>query len=106
MKRIKKKYRKKQITINQQEPQEPCGRWCDYYRGRLPYPIECQTNKKFPVSKIYKGDKIIPIYDRSKCITCERYVDFISWKLGKWDRIMDAIDNKEDLRNMPSPIPK
>jgi hypothetical protein len=79
------------------------GKWCDVYEGRLPYPIECQNNKASPISYIFESGEKTLVYDRTCCIKCKRAVEFIPWKNGEWDKIKEAIANKEDLRDMFPP---
>lgn len=80
------------------------GKWCNYYEGRLPFPMECSTNKSMPVSKVYKGKDVIVIRNTPDCPTCKRAPEFYSWKRGDWDKIKKAISKGEDLRDMPVPI--
>ncbi len=89
------------IVLHRIKPKQ--GKWCDCYEGRLPYPIECQSNKAAPVSYIFEsGDKTL-VHDRSMCIDCKRFVEFLPWKRGDWNKIKEAIANKEDLRDMDPP---
>jgi len=76
------------------------GRWCNFYEGRLPYPIECQSNKSSPISYVFESGVSKLVYDRSDCVNCKRQVEFIPWKKGKWDKIKEAISEGEDLRDM------
>ena len=63
MKVLKRKFRKKIKKAREEEKppkrkltkiKKPAGRWCEYYSGRLPFPIECSTNKNSPISMLYK----------------------------------------------------
>jgi len=101
MRVLKKKYRKNyKPTIKPIKIQPKLGRWCEYYEGRLPYPIECSTNKGMPKSQIFKGNKIITIRDTSNCVNCKRSVEWESWKKGSWDRVKKAIAQSEDLTDV------
>lgn len=79
------------------------GRWCEYYEGRIPYPIECSSNKDMPISQIFKGREIITIRSTPNCTECQRTVEWQSWKRGDWDKIMNAIKAGEDLTDMDPP---
>lgn len=79
------------------------GRWCEYYEGRLPYPMECQYNKNTPVGMYVRFGEIVHTYDRLKCVDCNRAPQWHSWKKGDWDKIIEAIANLEDLRDMEPP---
>ncbi len=79
------------------------GRWCEYYEGRLPYPIECSNNKSMPTSYMFKGEEKTKVRDNSNCPNCKRAPSFIAWKRGVWDKIKNAITNGEDLTDMDSP---
>jgi len=68
------------------------GRWCEYYSGRLPYPINCQSNAVIPLC-----------HDKPNCKTCERKVHFQAWKFGYWEKIKYAINQGEDLTDMEAP---
>ena len=101
MRLLKKKFRKKKKPVLKRIKITPkLGQWCDCYSGRLPFPIECQANKAQPLCYTYKGDEKKLVYDRSVSVNCNRNVDFISWKRGDWKKIIKAIANKEDLRDM------
>lgn len=112
MKVLKKKYRKiiKIPKIKKPLPKiiikPKLGCWCDYYEGRLPYPIECQTNKSSPKTYLFDAGKKTLLHNRTKCADCIRSVEFIPWKDGHWDKVKEAIINGEDLRDMPSPFSK
>lgn len=80
------------------------GKWCDCYEGRLPYPIECQSNKASPISYVFESGESTLVYDRSICVDCKRQVEFIPWKSGEWDKVKKAIANCEDLRDMDPPM--
>ena len=80
------------------------GRWCEYYEGRLPYPMECSHNKSMPLSQIFKGNEVHTISDRSNCVNCKRAPQWHSWKRGDWTKIIKAIvEDKEDLTDMDPP---
>ncbi len=109
MKVLKKKFRKKEPAEKDKLNRPICkkiimkkklGRWCNCYEGRLPYPIECQNNKLHPITYIFKDGKKTLLCDRSICLSCERQVEFIPWKGGRWEKIKTAIANSEDLRDM------
>ena len=87
MRKLKAKYRKKKKTIISK-----LGRWCQYYSGRIPFPIECESNCVAPLN-----------YDRPFCQKCKRNVEYIAWKSGGWDKIIIAVKNGEDLTDMDSP---
>lgn len=80
------------------------GRWCDCYDGRLPYPVECQSNKSQPITHVFDSGKKTLVYDRTACIDCKRAVEFIPWKRGDWDKVKEAIINGDDLRDMDPPF--
>lgn len=94
--KIEKKPKLKKITI--------LGKWCDYYQGRLPFPIECSLNKEAPLQYIFKGKEKIKTKETPNCITCERFPKYNDWKSGKWDKVKEEIKKGADLRNQPSPI--
>jgi len=71
---------------------KPLGKWCKYYSGRLPFPIECQWNPEPPLC-----------LEHPECKTCDRKVEWKSWKSGDWDKIIEAIKNGEDLTDMDPP---
>jgi hypothetical protein len=102
MKKLKAKFRKK-TELPKIKKKKRIGRWCQYYEGRLPFPIECSTNKSIPITKIFKGGKSFVLKARPLCKTCKRNPSFISWKEGRWDSIINAIKNGKDLSNMPAP---
>lgn len=110
MKVLKKKYKKIKIKNTHKPIVKPIkitkklGRWCNCYEGRLPYPIECQTNKASAKNYLFKDGKKTILHDRSICIKCKRQVEFIPWKNGEWDKIKEAILNGEDLRDMFPPF--
>jgi hypothetical protein len=109
MKKLKAQFRKKTPKIIKKKKlskivkKKKLGRWCEYYLGRLPYPIECSNNKSMPVSTIFKDGKPTIIRNYPNCKYCDRNPSFISWKRGDWKHIIQAIADGEDLRNMPSP---
>lgn len=111
MKVLKKKFKKIQpkvsppLILSKLKKIKPkLGKWCEYYEGRLPYPIECSTNKETPVTCYFEdGDKYI-LRDRSNCATCQRSVEWIPWKKREWDKIKEAIANGEDLTDMDPPF--
>lgn len=79
------------------------GRWCEYYEGRIPYPIECNYNKTSPIGVCFnKGEKTIT-HERKNCPNCKRQVEWRSWKDGKWDKIKYAISQGDDLIDMDPP---
>jgi hypothetical protein len=80
------------------------GRWCEYIEGRLPYPIECSYNKNDPVQYIFKGNKKKKIKNTPNCKTCNRYVKYDDWKLGKWKKVEEEIKKGADLIDQPSPV--
>lgn len=103
---LKKKFRKKKPAerkLTKIIKKEKIGRWCDAYKGRLPYPIECTKNKRDPVLCIFKDGKKIVLSDKSICLECVRQVTYKSWRNGDWDKIKEAIADKEDLRDHPPP---
>jgi hypothetical protein len=71
------------------------GRWCEYFPGRLPYPIECHYGRTFPY-----------VAERPNCRTCERSVEYTAWKSGVWRRVIEEIKKGIDLRDQPSPFQK
>ena len=103
MRDLKKKYRKKLkkiIKLPKIPVKKKLGRWCKYYEGRLPYPIECSTNKNMPLSAIYNKGKESIIRDNSDCPDCTRNVEWPSWKRGSWDKVIAAIAQGEDLTDI------
>jgi len=98
MKVLKKKFRKKESKrivrkiIRKIVRKKPLGRWCEYYEGRLPYPIECQSNKEVPLC-----------IDRPNCKKCNRHLEWADWKGGMWEKVNQAVQNGEDLTDMDSP---
>lgn len=109
MKVLKKKFKKKKILqtprILKKIIKEPkIGRWCSYYEGRLPFPIECSHNKTQPVTKIFKDGKSTIIKNTPNCVNCTRNPEFLEWKKGEWDKVKEAIINGEDLRDMDPPM--
>ena len=79
------------------------GRWCEYYEGRLPYPLECSMNKEKPLTQIFKSEEVITLSNRENCVECKRSVEWPSWKKGDWDKIKQAIANGDDLTDMDPP---
>jgi len=69
------------------------GRWCEYYSGRVPYPIECSTNIKHP-----------RVVDHPNCVTCKRKVSYRAWRNNIWDNIFERVSkDRQDLTDWPSP---
>ena len=69
------------------------GRWCEYYEGRVPYPIECGTNRKHP-----------RVCTHPNCLTCERSVSYRPWKNNIWDDVIERVSKgRQDLSDWPSP---
>jgi hypothetical protein len=93
---IKPKIKLKPIKIT--------GFWCEYYPGRLPYPIECSYNKSSPRDVIFIHGKEKVTRYTPKCPKCKRSVKFPDWKAGKWDKVKQEIEKGADLREQPSPI--
>jgi len=89
MKILKSKFRKKKTPKPLFKRKKPPGRWCEYYEGRIPFPIECQWNKEPPLC-----------IDKPNCKHCKRGVEWKDWKMGKWDKIKEAVKNGEDLTDM------
>ncbi len=79
------------------------GKWCDYYEGRLPFPIECTNNKRFPEDSYFVDGKKVVTKTMPLCIKCERYPQYHSWKRGDWDEIIELIKQVKDLREMDPP---
>ncbi len=103
MTKTKKKVKRKKsskIKVHLKPIKTKPGRWCSIYTGRLPYPIECQTNKQTPITYTFKSGKQTLIYDRTACKKCTRQIEFIPWKNGEWNKIKEAIDQGNDLRDM------
>jgi len=103
MRKLKKIYRKKKIPGGDKLKYKPIiikklvkikkiGKWCAYYPGRLPFPIECQWNSVPPLC-----------HDRPNCIKCNRKVTWQPWRNGIWDKIKYAISQGENLMDMESP---
>ena len=106
MRVLKKKFKKKNKSITilpKIKTKRKIGRWCEYYAGRLPYPMECSNNKSMPISKLFKGKKIIVLKDRSNCVECKRNIEWPSWKRGDWGKIIEAIEKGENLTDMDPP---
>ncbi|MCP4374014.1 MAG: hypothetical protein GY797_38805 [Deltaproteobacteria bacterium] len=115
MKVLKKKFKKllikKKAPSLLKIPQKPIklkikpklGRWCEYYEGRLPYPMECSSNKSMPLSQIFKGKEVTTIRHTPNCVDCERAPQFHAWKKGDWAKIIEAIKRGEDLTDMDPP---
>jgi len=94
MRKLKAKFKRKKfkkIPINLPKIKK-LGKWCEYYEGVLPYPINCQWNKQIPAC-----------FDKPNCKTCKRDVHFQAWKAGMWDHIKFAIQQGEDLTDMNAP---
>ena len=108
MRTLKKKYMKNKTVklrpIVRIKKKPKIGRWCKYYAGRLPYPIECSGNKNMPISRIFKDKKITVLRNRSDCVHCKRSPEFLEWKRGDWDKIKEAISNGENLIDMDHPV--
>ena len=79
------------------------GRWCSCIEGRLPYPIECTTNKSSPVAGYFKKGKHTVTKNNGECVNCKRFPEWHSWKKGDWNKIKEAIKQGEDLRDMDPP---
>jgi len=92
MRKLKTKFKKKKRKLEKIIVKKKLGRWCEYYSGRLPYPIECQWNAQIPA-----------VIDRPNCRKCKRSVHFQAWKYGIWEKIKYAIAQGEDLTNMNPP---
>lgn len=69
------------------------GKWCQYYEGRIPYPIECQWNKVPPLC-----------IAKPNCRKCNRDVKWDDWKEGKWEVINQNVKKGENLTDMSSPF--
>jgi len=113
MRVLKKKYRKKKklpklikipTKLKPIKIKPKIGRWCEYYDGHLPYPMECSYNKKMSVSAVFKGVEKTILRNFPNCENCNRAVDYTSWKSGLWDKVKEAIAKGEDLTDMDSPI--
>ncbi len=117
MRKLKKKFRKK-VPGGDKLKYEPevvlwlpklkkikpkQGKWCDYYEGRLPFPIECTNNKRFPEDSYFVDGKKVVTKTMPLCIKCERYPQYHSWKRGDWDEIIELIKQVKDLREMDPP---
>jgi hypothetical protein len=87
-------------------PIKKIGYWCDYFPGRLPFPIECTYNRQSPLECIFinKVKKIVK--NTPKCPSCQRYVTWEDWKKGKWNKTIQEIKKGADLRNQPVPFKK
>lgn len=82
------------------------GYWCDYYPGRLPFPIECSYNKSSPIEYIFiQGEKKC-VKNFPDCPDCKRSIGFEDWKNGKWNKVINEIKKGVDLRNQPIPFTK
>jgi hypothetical protein len=111
--KLKKIHRKEVVTgpvllpkINKRpklKPIKKVGKWCDYYIGRLPFPIECSYNKLSPLEVIFIQGKKKIVKDFPNCSNCNRSVGYEDWKKGKWDKVKSEIKKGADLRNQPSP---
>jgi len=108
MKILKKKFRKKKLPkiIRKILPKikKKQGRWCEYYEGRLPFPIECSHNKTQPIARVFKDGKSTIVRNTPNCVNCKRAPEFLEWKKGEWDKVKEAIANHEDLRDMDPPM--
>lgn len=80
------------------------GKWCEYFEGRLPYPIECTYNKETPKTYIYEGKTKTLSKNTPNCPTCKRSVEWDDWKNGKWNKVREEIKKGHDLSDQPSPI--
>jgi len=69
------------------------GKWCQYYEGRIPYPIECQWNKVPPLC-----------IAKPNCRYCKRDIKWDDWKSGKWEIISQNVQKGENLTDMESPF--
>jgi hypothetical protein len=85
------------------KPIKKIGRWCDYYIGRLPFPIECSYNKSSPINYIFINGKKKRVKNFPACSKCKRDIKWTDWKEGKWDKVKSEIKKGADLRNQPSP---
>jgi len=104
IKRKKKKPETKKPLLKKIKPR--LGRWCEYYEGRLPFPIECAYNKETPFWVLYeKGEKTIS-KNTPNCPKCNRSIEYEDWKLGKWKKVEQEIKKGADLSDQPSPILK
>ena len=90
--RVKKKKLTKIIIPTKLKRIEKVGKWCNYYKNRIPFPIECQWNSVPPLC-----------HNRPKCVKCDRRVTWQKWKDGHWDKIKYAISQGENLTDMESP---
>jgi hypothetical protein len=79
------------------------GRWCNYYPGRLPYPIECSYNKEAPISYVYEKGTKTQVKNFPECPSCKRDIKWVDWKEGKWSKVIAEIKKGADLRDQPSP---
>lgn len=87
-------------------PIKKIGMWCDYYQGRLPFPIECTYNRQSPLEVIFVNGEKKVVKNTPKCPTCTRFITWEDWKLGKWNKVQAEIQKGADLRDQPSPIKK
>jgi len=98
LKRLKKKFKhlgpKPKIKIKLKR----------YYEGRLPFPLECSTNKAAPIQHLFKDGKKIIAKETPDCPECKRNPNWYSWKRGDWFKIIEAISKGEDLTDMDAPI--
>ncbi len=91
------------IALSRIPIKKKIGKWCKYYENRLPFPIECSSNKISPKRIIFKGKKQTITKDTPDCSTCERFPQWHSWKRGDWDKIIEAIKEGENLIDFPPP---
>jgi hypothetical protein len=113
IKRIKKKKEVPKIkpkiilkTKPKLKPIKKTGFWCDYYPGRLPFPIECSYNKSSPIEYIFIQKERKCVKNFPKCPNCNRSVSWEDWKKGKWNNVIQEIKKGADLRNHPIPFKK
>jgi len=92
MRKLKKKFQKPTPKLVRMIKLKKPGRWCEYYTGRIPFPIECQWNSVPPLC-----------HNRPNCIKCNRRVTWQKWKDGVWEKVKYAISQGEDLTDMESP---
>ncbi len=103
MRTLRKKFRKIKKPLKRIVIKPKLGRWCNCYAGKLPCPTECSYNKEIPITRSFKDGKVTVLHDRTECVSCNRAPAFIPWKRGKWDKIKEAIQQGEDLRDMDPP---
>lgn len=88
-------------TLKRIKPKQ--GKWCSYYEGRLPFPIECASNRDMLEVSYFKDKKKYVLKDFSECKNCKRYPVYSYWKRGDWDHIIKLIKENKDLREMNPP---